>query len=109
MKSKLIPSALEYGLYVWVTDDGKLVQDAEGHVMCIASLKDNKEKIAAITKAASHYGVPGGRPIFLPGQRKITDEEYEEQKARLEAGLIPDPYDVDAWAEEEGVRQIRGG
>lgn len=90
----------EYGLYVWITEDGKVVADDEGNYMCITSKDGDLRKVRMLADAAKHYGVEGGKPLFLPGRRMVTDEEYEHQKFRLEMGLTPDPYDAPALRDE---------
>lgn len=94
-----------YGLYVWETEGGAWIMDEDRNVMNIESEKGDATKIAAITEAAHRYmreaGVePNGRPLFLAGNRRITDEQYEEQKARQAAGLTPDPFDVGAMEDD---------
>lgn len=88
------------GLYLWVMPNGLPVADEDGNYMNIPSVKGDKEKIKALTDAARHYGIYEGQAVFQPGRRRITDEELEEQKARLKAGLVADPYDVAALKEQ---------
>lgn len=83
-----------YGVYVWQMPDGKWVGDDEGHYMLIPSVKGDVAKINALTAAARSYGVNEGGPKFLAGRRKVTDDEYAEQEARLRMGLTPDPWDI---------------
>ncbi len=83
-----------FGVYVWEMPDGKWVGDDAGHYMLIPSTKGDVNKINALTAAARSYGVIEGRPKFLAGRRKVSDTEYEEQMARLQAGMTPDPWDV---------------
>src|SRR4051794_19321705 len=90
----------EYGLYIWMMPDGSVVKDEEDNFMCIASREGDFRKIKLLQDAAKSFGIEVGRAFFLPGRRKVDNEEFERQKARLEAGLIPDEYDAAAWAEE---------
>lgn len=90
----------QYGVYVWITADNKIVVNENGDYLSVAAKENDLIKMSAIAKAAKYWGIEGGRPLFLPGRRKITDEEYEEQKARLKAGLTPDPYDAPALRDE---------
>lgn len=89
-----------YGLYVWITDDGRIVADEDGNYMLIQSKEHDSVRIQKLRQAARAFGVPNGKPVFMPGARPVSDEEYQRQRARLEAGLIPDDYDAAAWAEE---------
>ena len=52
-------------------------------------------------------GIEGGRPVFLSGHRRVTDEEYEYQRQRLEWGLIPDELDLPAFKEEYKNKKVR--
>jgi len=89
-----------YGVYVWQLEDGKIVADEDGNYLSIQSDYGNPKRIRELEAAARHYGVPdGGHPLFLPGHRKVTDVEYEQQKERMNSGLIPDPYDLPAFTE----------
>lgn len=90
-----------YGVYLWEMPDGKLVGDDEGNWLSIAAMKGDLKRINELTEAARHYGIMVGRPIFLAGNRKITDEEYEYQKMRQSFGLIPDENDIPALVSEQ--------
>lgn len=91
----------EYGLYIWVTNDGLRVADEDGNTMNIPSKKGDQEKIAALRDAARYYGVPNGKAVFLSGKRRVSDSEWDYQNERLRAGLIPDPLDFRAMEEEQ--------
>ena len=93
------------GVYLWATADNKLVSDEEGRFLSIPATKGDQERIRKIREAAEHYGIEGGRPVFLAGNRQVTDEEYEEQKSRQAFGLVPDPLDIGAIKDEE--RRLR--
>lgn len=102
MKSKVgIVNDHEYGMYVWHTDDGRRVEDGDGNVMNIPARRGDMHAINKLQEAAKYYGVPGGKAVFLGGRRRVTDSEYDDQKARLNAGLIADPYDYRAL--EDGL------
>lgn len=85
-----------YGLYVWRMPNGQIVGDDEERFLSIAAKEGDLSKIVELQRAVRHYGITEGGPLFLPGRRKVTDEEYAEQIARMEMGLTPDPYDVGA-------------
>ena len=90
----------KFGLYVWVMPNGLPIGDDDGNFLNIPSEKGDRSKIELLENAVRNYGITEGRPMFLAGRRRITDEEYEEQKARQAAGLVPDPYDVSAIREQ---------
>ena len=89
-----------FGLYVWLTEDGAIVADDSGNYLNIEAMKGDERKIELLKNAAKEYGVEGGKPTFLSGYRRITDEEYTYQKQRMDWGLIPDELDIAAFKEE---------
>jgi hypothetical protein len=90
---------VNYGLYLWMMPDG-LVCDEDGHYLNIASMKGDIRKINKIKEIAKYYGLEEGKPVWFSGYRQVSDEEYEDQKERLEWGLIPDELDVPAIKED---------
>lgn len=90
----------DWGLYIWEMPDGKVVADEDKNFLNIPARRGDKEKIKILTEAARSYGIEEGKPVFLSGHRRVTDEEYEYQKQRLEWGLIPDELDYGAARDE---------
>lgn len=90
----------DIGLYVWEMPDGRWVGDDEGHFMNIPAKKGDIRRIEQLRDAAKGYGVTEGRPVFLSGKRRVSDEQYEEQRQRLLFGLTPDPEDNFAQLDE---------
>ena len=82
------------GVYIWEMPDGRWVGDDQGNYLSVTAFKNDQNKIKMITEVVRSYGIQTGSAKFLSGQRKINDEEYEEQKQRLEWGLTPDPLDI---------------
>lgn len=89
-----------YGVYVWQMPDGSVVKDEDGNYFCIAAMKGDIRRINALKKEAVKLGITEGNPLFFSGHRLITDDEYEEQKQRMEWGLVPDTLDVPAIKED---------
>lgn len=89
-----------YGVYLWEMPDGRYVGDDEGNFLSISSEFGDLKRMSQLAEAVRYYGINEGRPRFMAGHRKVTDEEYEEQKQRLASGLIPDEYDISASVEE---------
>ena len=89
-----------YGTYVWIMPDGKIVTDEAGNYMCVFSTKGNVSKINSLKNLAKEYGIEEGKPMWISGARPISDDEYEEQKQRLEWGLVPDELDLPALKED---------
>ena len=99
----------EWGLYFWKLPDGHLFRDEEGNMLNIPSVKGDLGQMAKLRAAAAHYGQPEGEPWFYAGVGRATDEEYEEQKARLREGLIPSLNDFGAVAAAKKSYELYGG
>lgn len=104
VRKSIVPET-EYGVYVWFTADKRMIQDDEGRPLAMPARRGDVKAINAMRDAA--YGFLGdmgleknGNVAFFPGHRLITDDEYDEQRMRMEFGLTPDPYDVPAITEE---------
>jgi len=91
---------VSYGTYVWQMPDGKLVTDEEGNFMCIYANKGDIKKITELRNFAKSYGIDGGKPVWFSGHRPVSQEEYEDQKQRLDWGLVADPWDIPALKED---------
>jgi len=97
-----------YGMYVWVTPDGWVVQDDDCNVMNVFCMKGDRRAIDAIRQAAAYWGFPEGKPVWWSGRRRIDDEEFEHQISREQMGLVPDPFDFAAIKEEEKALKQNG-
>lgn len=89
-----------WGVYLWRMPDGSFVSDGQGHFLMISSTRGDQQRMRSLADAAREYGIEEGAPCFFQGNRIVTDEEYEEQKQRMEWGLTPDPWDVAAIEED---------
>jgi hypothetical protein len=97
-----------WGLYAWRKADGKLFMDEDHNLLNIPSRWGDLEKIAQITQAAAHYGEPEGKPEFIPGVQRTTDEDYAEQVERMKAGLLPTMNDFGAVTDAKKAGRERG-
>lgn len=104
-----IVSQTNIGIYVWRMPDGRFVADQDGNYMNIQAMRGDKHKMQLLTDAARHHGIEEGEPYFLEGSRRVTDEEYEEQRERMRSGLIPDPYDIGVYKDMIEDEQRRRG
>jgi len=82
------------GIYVWELPGGLYLSDDDGNLLSITSMKGDIKRMARITTVATELGFGDGFPVFVPGVRKISDMEYEDQKRRLLDGETPDEYDI---------------
>jgi hypothetical protein len=90
----------DYGLYLWEMPDGSLVADDQKNFLNIPAKKNDREKIKLLVDTVKSFGIHEGRAVFWSGHRRVTDEEFEYQKQRMEWGLIPDELDYGAARDE---------
>lgn len=108
-RRQFVDQHIEYGVYAWKMPDGKLVADDSGHFLLIESRRNDPVKLQALRDFARYdLGLDEGAPHWMPGHRIVSDEEYEEQKARLEAGLTPDPWDRENIKEDMAALRRNG-
>jgi len=94
-----VVSETNLGIYVWALPDGTYLADDDANVLSINAMRNDLLAMANISKVAKNLGFEG-RPVFLEGRRKITDEELQEQIYRASIGLVPDPLDIGVYKEE---------
>lgn len=95
-KIQVIEKQYDWGLYVWIRENGKPFLDEEGNILNIPSKKNDAAQIAKLKDAATYWGEPNGTPLFYPGLGRISDEEHSEQVDRMKQGLIPNLNDLGA-------------
>ena len=94
------------GVYV-ATSGGVPIDDGNGHVLAIASHEHDVIKIATLQREAKSLGYDDLGVEFIPGVRPVSDEEHLIQQQRLEAGMTPDPYDLNESV--EAYRRYKNG
>lgn len=99
-KGPQVVSEVNYGVYVWRMPNGSYIADSDKRWLSIASLRGDIRRINQLQEAVKGYGIEEGTPEFIEGVRKVTDDEYDEQLERMEAGMIPDIYDIPAHKEK---------
>ena len=99
---------VRYGTYIWQMPDGKLVTDDEGNYMCIFAIKGDVKKITQLRNFAKHYGIEEGQPLWFSGSRPVSQNEYENQKQRLDWCLVPDELDLPALKEDLETKKKMG-
>lgn len=97
-----------YGTYVWTKPNGKAFTDGQGNALSIEGMRDDKSKIKELSDAAKYWGQPEGRAVFYPNMRKISDEEFSEQKDRMAQGLIPSMNDLGAVIAAKKTLELYG-
>jgi hypothetical protein len=108
-KLTVLEKKSEYGIYVWqMNHNGKAFGDGNGNVMNMPGRPHDLEAMAKIRNAASHYGAPEGKVLFMPGIRRITDQEHSEQIDRMKQGYIPSETDIGAWLDASKGHSAHG-
>lgn len=97
-----------YGIYVWQLPSGKFFTDGEGNALSIDSMKGDQARIDLLQKEAAYNGQPDGKAVFFANVRKISDEEYSEQKDRMAQGLIPSETDLGALISAKKTLELYG-
>jgi len=107
MKITKVTDKSPFGLYVWLLPDGSVFKDDDNNVLNIPSMYGDITKMSEIAKVAAAYGQPEGKAVFIPGVGRLTDEEYEQEKERVESGLTT--YgDTGAWRDAARARRVLG-
>lgn len=107
LSNKVVEEA-SYGVYVWKMPDGRWVGDDDGNFLSISAMRGDVKRIGQLANTVRSYGVEVGAPLFLSGHRKVSDEEYDRQKFRMDMGLLPDEYDIPALIEEQEYHKKHG-
>jgi hypothetical protein len=100
----VVRSNAKYGLYVWQLPNGELFKDENNNILNIPSMEYDFNKMYIIQQAADYYGQPEGRAVFMPGVGRVTEEEYQEDLQRMNAGLLP-LGDTEAWRDAARSRR----
>lgn len=104
-KATVIPKMYDWGLYLWQLPDGHLFKDGEGNMLNIPAQRGDISKISELRQAAAHYGQPEGKPYFVAGLRRASEEEYSEQVDRMKSGLLPNLNDLGSvWDAQQGLK-----
>jgi len=108
-KLTVLEKKSDYGIYVWqMAHNGRAFGDGNGNVMNIPGRPQDIEAMAKLQRAAQHYGAPEGKVIFMPGIRRISDEEHSEQIDRMKEGYIPSETDIGAWIDASKGHKAHG-
>ena len=98
--SRFLQEESTLGIYVWEMPDGRWIGDDDGNFLSVTAKKGNRSLINALAREVRSYGIYEGGPKFLSARRKISDEEFDHQKQRLDWGLVPDPLDIGNYKDE---------
>lgn len=97
VRRKVIEKDYDWGLYIYQKANGRYFSDGNGSVLNIPSMRGDIAKISELKQAAIHYGDPGdGKPVFIAGSVRVSEEEHSVQVDRMKNGLIPSLNDLGA-------------
>lgn len=88
-KLQVVGDKSEYGIYCWKLPDGRLLGNEEGDPLVIDAYYNEKPRIEMLREYAKGYGFPDGEPVFFPGKKPLTREQWELQQELLEQGIDP--------------------
>jgi len=103
-KTSIVTGETDIGIYVWQLPNGDFLVDEDLNVLSINARRGDLRAMANISKVARNLGFEG-QAVFAEGHRKISDEEFEEQKWRMAQGLIPDPLDIGSYKDDLRAQQ----
>lgn len=82
-----------YGVCIWVMPDGTPLSDGDG-VLCAEGLLHDPNIEKKMLEAVKYWtGSNDGYLSWIPGARKVSESERDDQAERLANGLIADPYE----------------
>lgn len=91
---KGVDEGIPYGVYIWRIN-GKALVDENFNYLVAPARRGDLKAIAKLTDFVhKELNIFEGGPVFEEGARPISEGEFEEQMARLQAGETPDLYDL---------------
>ncbi len=93
---------MKFGVCVWRFPNGSYLMDKDQNYLSTQGRPYDKEIESRMKKAVyGDFGDIKGEPFWLPGFRKISESEWDDEMETLLEGGTPDPTDL--------VRQIEHG
>lgn len=99
-KNRLVVEESDEGVCLWQMPSGGYLSDGDGYLSVQGKMRDPflERKMREAVKYWT--GSTDGKPVWFSGYRKVTQDEYEDQMARMEEGKIPDVVDEARQAEK---------
>lgn len=85
--------------------NGAYVADEGKHFLLVRAEHGSIIQQAKLRAAVRAHGITEGKPVFFAGHHPVSDEEHEEQRGRMQEGLIPDKDDIGALVDEAKARK----
>lgn len=94
------------GVCLWEMPDGSIIGDEEGNFLSLegdlnSPIVESKMREAAVSYVG--FEALGGDAMWIPGSRKITDNESDDHMERFIDGYIPDPVDSVKQLKRRGI------
>ena len=93
-KAMIVPKSVEWGVYLFVTDEGVPLHNDEGEYLSVNGWKGDQRKIDAMIDAAAALGYEEGQVVFAAGRVQATRSYWEDQMEAFREGEEI-PGDVD--------------
>ena len=97
---KAVDQGIPYGVYTWRINGRTVVNENREHLIAPA----RKGDLRAIKRLKDFVNnvldIHEGEAVFVEGARPVSQEEWEDQMARLQNGQVPDPYDLGSLIED---------
>jgi hypothetical protein len=82
-----------FGVCIWIKEDGLPLTDGDG-VLCAEGLVNDPDVERRVAEAAKYWtGTSAGACRWVPGGRKVSSSERDDQAERLANGFVADPYE----------------
>lgn len=102
---KAVDEGIPYGVYIWRVN-GRPVVNENFDYLQIASKRGDLRKIAALQRYVNEeLGIYAGEASFQEGVRPVSQEEWEDQRARQLNGEVADPYDLGNLIDEYNYKK----
>ena len=92
-KTLYIPNQDPRGVCLWCMPSGGFLSDGDGYLSMNGYIGDQMVEKKMRDAVKYWTGSTDGEAKWFPGYRKISDDEWEDQQARLADGKIPDEQD----------------
>lgn len=102
---RVVDEGIPYGVYIWRINGKPVVDEDLNYLVAPARRGDEKAKAKLKAFVNNELGIFEGEAYFEEGARPISQDEWEEQKARELAGETPDQYDLGNLIDEYNYRK----
>lgn len=104
-KRTVVEEGLDWGIYAWQMEDGKVLGDSDGNVLNVPSMRGDLVRMGMISRfVKEELGIQGGGPVFLEGVQPLTEDEHDGQMEQLMNGYVPS---LDVASAIDDARQRR--